>query len=35
MDGAATQAIEAIGDANVMANIIRLRKFSEQKHEIQ
>ena len=31
MDGAVTQAIEVISDAGVMADIIRLRKFSEQK----
>ena len=35
MDRAVTQAIEAIGDAGVMADIIRLRKFSEHKREIQ
>ena len=35
MDGAVTRAIEAIGDAGVMADIIRLRKFSEHKREIQ
>ena len=35
MDGAVTRAIEAIGDAGVTADIIRLRKFSEQKREIQ
>ena len=35
MDGAVTRAIEAIGDAGVMADIIRLRKFSEQRREIQ
>ena len=35
MDGAVTWAIKAIGDAGVMADIIRLRKFSEHKQEIQ
>ena len=35
MDGVVTRAIEAIGNAGVMANIIRLRKFSERKREIQ
>ena len=35
MDGAVTRAIEAIGDAGVMADIIRLRKFSKYKQEIQ
>ena len=35
MDRAVTQAIEAIGDVGVMVNIIRLRKFSEHKQEIQ
>ena len=35
MDGAVTRAIEAIGDAGVMADIIRLRKFSKHKREIQ
>ena len=35
MDRAVTRAIEAIGDAGVMADILRLRKFSEHKHEIQ
>ena len=35
MEGAVTRAIEAIGDAGVMADIIRLRKFSEHKREIQ
>ena len=35
MDGAVTRAIEAIGDAGVIADIIRLRKFSEHKREIQ
>ena len=35
MDGVVTRAIEAIGDADVMADIIRLRKFSEHKREIQ
>ena len=31
MDGAVTRAIEAIGDAGITANIIRLRRFSERK----
>ena len=35
MDRAVTRAIEAIGDTGVMADIIRLRKFSEHKREIQ
>ena len=35
MDGAVTQVIKAIGDTGVMADIIRLRKFSEHKREIQ
>ena len=35
MDGAVTRVIKAIGNAGVMANIIRLRKFSERKREIQ
>ena len=35
MDGAVTRAIEAIGDAGIMDDIIRLRKFSERKCEIQ
>ena len=35
MDGAVTRAIEAIGDAGIMADIIRLRRFSERKREIQ
>ena len=35
MDGAVTRAIEAIGDAGVMVDIIRLRKFSKHKWEIQ
>ena len=35
MDGAVTRAIEAIGNAGVMVDIIRLRKFSEHKREIQ
>ena len=35
MDGVVTRAIKAIGDAGVMANIIRLRRFSEHKREIQ
>ena len=34
MDGAVTRAIEVIGDVGVMADIIRLRKFSEHKQEI-
>ena len=35
MDGAVTRAIEAIGDTGVMADVICLRKFSEQKRKIQ
>ena len=35
MDGAVTRAIKAIGDTGVMADIIRLRKFSKHKREIQ
>ena len=35
MDGAVTRAIEAIGNAGVTADIIRLRRFSEHKREIQ
>ena len=35
MDRAVTQAIEAIGDAGVMVDILWLRKFSEHKQEIQ
>ena len=35
MDRAVTRAIEAIGDTGVMADILRLRKFSEHKREIQ
>ena len=35
MDGAVTQAIEAIGNTDVMADILRLRKFSKHKREIQ
>ena len=35
MDSAVTRAIETIGDAGVMADIIRIRKFSERKCKIQ
>ena len=35
MDGAVMRAIDMIGDAGVMADIIRLRKFSEHEREIQ
>ena len=35
MDSAITRAIEAIGDAGVTADIIRLRKFSERKCKTQ
>ena len=35
MDYVITRAIEAIGDAGVAADIYRLRRFSERKHEIQ
>ena len=35
MDGAVTRAIKAIGDAGIMADIIRLRRFSERKREVQ
>ena len=35
MDGAVTRVVEAIGDAGVMADIIRLRRFSEHKRKIQ
>ena len=35
MDRAITRAIEAIGNAGITADIIRLRRFSKQKHEIQ
>ena len=31
MDGTVTRVIEAIGDAGMMADIIRLRKFSKCK----
>ena len=35
LDRAITRAIEVISDARIMANIIRLRKFSKRKREIQ
>ena len=35
MDGAVTRVVEAIGDVGVMADIIRLRKFSKHKREVQ
>ena len=35
MDGAVTRAIKAIGNAGVVADIVRLRKFSKHKREIQ
>ena len=35
MDYIVTQAIEAVGDAEVAADIYRLCRFSERKHEIQ
>ena len=35
MDYVVTRAIEAIGDAGVAADIYRLCRFSERKHEIQ
>ena len=35
MDKAVTHAIKAMGDAGVMTDIIRLRKFSKHKQEIQ
>ena len=35
MDSAVTRAIEAIGDAGITVNIIRLRCFSKRKREVQ
>ena len=35
MDGAVIRVVEAIGNVGVMTDIIRLRKFSEHKREIQ
>ena len=35
MDYVITRAIEAVGDVGVEADIYRLRRFSERKHEIQ
>ena len=35
MDYVVTRAIEAVGDAGVVADIYRLRRFSERKREIQ
>ena len=35
MDSMVTRAIEAMGDMGIMADIIRLRRFSEWKREIQ
>ena len=35
MDYVVTRAIEAIGDAGVVADIYRLRCFSERKRKIQ
>ena len=35
MDRAVTRVIKAVGNVDVMADIIRLRKFSEHKREIQ